>query len=180
MVLKEKVLDGFRERFKKDLSEESENALTAIVEKWNKLGLIDLRWLAYILATIYHETAFTFLPIEEYGKGKGRPYGQVRPTGHVYYGRGLVQITWEENYSRFGRLLGIDLLHKPELALDMKISLDITFKGMIKGLFTGKKLSDYFNAEVTDWRKARKIINGSDKDAVIAGYAEKFYRILTT
>ena len=29
----------------------------------------DLRWLAYALATTYHETAATMLPIAEYGYG---------------------------------------------------------------------------------------------------------------
>jgi hypothetical protein len=33
-------------------------------------------------------------PIEEYGKGRGMPYGKPDPTtGQVYYGRGFVQLT---------------------------------------------------------------------------------------
>ena len=40
-------------------------------------------------------------PIEEYGKGKGRPYGiKDRETGETYFGRGYVQLTWRENYAR--------------------------------------------------------------------------------
>ena len=46
--------------------------------------------------------------------------------------------------------------------------------GMINGRFTGKKLADHFNATVTDWTGARKIINGSDRAADIADYAKSF------
>jgi hypothetical protein len=33
-------------------------------------------------------------------------------------------------------------------------------------------LGDYFNDKVTDWVNARRIINGTDKAAVIASYAK--------
>ena len=36
-------------------------------------------WLAYALATFFHETAETMQPIEEYGKGAGKSYG--KPAG---------------------------------------------------------------------------------------------------
>jgi hypothetical protein len=36
----------------------------------------DIRWAVYMLATVRHECANTWRPIEEYGKGQGRPYGQ--------------------------------------------------------------------------------------------------------
>ena len=41
---------------------------------------------AYILATTWHETATTMLPIAEYGKGGGRPYGtwQRNSKGELY------------------------------------------------------------------------------------------------
>ena len=53
-------------------------------------------YVAYMLATAWHETAATMQPIAEYGKGKGRPYGK-RIDVHggrysdslpIYYGRG--------------------------------------------------------------------------------------------
>src|SRR5580693_3231630 len=50
------------------------------------------KWLAYSMATVFHETARTMQPIEEYGKGAGKPYGKpTGPYGHAYYGRGLPQ-----------------------------------------------------------------------------------------
>jgi putative chitinase len=49
--------------------------------------------------------------------------------------------------------------------------------GILKGLFTEKKLSDYLNKD-TDWINARRIINGLDKAELIAVYAKKFYTAL--
>jgi hypothetical protein len=52
--------------------------------------MTDVRWLAYMLATVFHETAQQFWPIEEYGKGQGHDYGKEDPeTGQQYYGRGF-------------------------------------------------------------------------------------------
>ncbi|TOE35570.1 hypothetical protein CGJ43_25525, partial [Vibrio parahaemolyticus] len=64
------------------------------------LGMtVPLQYLAYVLATTYHETGHTMKPIEEWGKGQGRPYGEPDPeTGQTYYGRGYVQLTWLANY----------------------------------------------------------------------------------
>lgn len=150
----------------------------AILDEWERrteVKFIMPSYLAYMLATTYHETARTMQPIEEYGKGKNRSYGKIDPdTGHAYYGRGFVQLTWKENYKKAGDKLGIDLVHYPERALDLKIATDILFTGMIEGWFTGRKLSHYFNDHLIDYRQARKIINALDKADVIAKYAFYF------
>src|SRR5262245_4181357 len=83
----------------------------------------DLRYLAYMLATTFHETAKTMLPIEEYGKGSGHDYGVPDPeTGQAYYGRGFVQLTWKDNYCRATQELDLhdtkDLEWHAECALD--------------------------------------------------------------
>lgn len=49
---------------------------------------------------------------------------------------------------------------------------------MKEGIFTGKKLSDYISAAGIDYVEARKIINGSDQQQLIVGYARKFESIL--
>ena len=156
---------------------------------WEKSGLTDIRWLAYMLATSYHETARTMQPIEEYGKGKGkgRPYGQKlrhdrKPytfPDKLYYGRGDVQLTWYENYEVMGKLLGIPLLEQPELALKPDVSARIMIEGMTRGKsnrgdFTGVSLENYFNTVKDDPIHARRIINGLDKANLIAGYHDKF------
>ena len=131
--------------------------------------------LAYVLATAYHETAHTMQPIEEYGKGKGRKYGvPAGPYGKVYYGRGYVQLTWLENYQKAGEKLAVNLVKYPEQALKPDIAAEILFAGMEEGWFTGKKLDDYLTVLATDYVGARRIVNGTDKASLIAGYARDF------
>lgn len=144
-----------------------------IFEKDEKF--IYMNELAYILATIKHETADTFNPsIREIGKGRGRKYGVVDSNGQIYYGRGLCQLTWNYNYEKFSKILGIDLINNPDLALEPQHSVSIIMIGMRDGIFTGKKLSDYFKETSYDYYKARKIINGLDKAELIKSYAEDF------
>jgi predicted chitinase len=87
-----------------------------------------------------------------------------------YYGRGLIQITWKENYKKAGDKLEIDLVNSPDDALDLPTAVEIMFSGMEDGWFTGKKLSDY----PSSYKQSRRIVNGLDKADVIAGYAERF------
>jgi len=151
------------------------DGLNALLDAWDASGLTDSRFLAYMLATVYHETSATMQPIEEYGRGRGRPYGAVQPNGRVYYGRGYVQLTWPNNYKVLGEALGVDLYDDPDLALKPDIAAKIMFYGMVHGTFTGKKLADYFNVHITDFLNARRIINGMDRAAQIAVYAREFF-----
>jgi len=54
------------------------------------------------------------------------------------------------------------------------VALRAAFEGMIKGMFTGRKLADYISAERHDFVNARRIINGTDRASLVAGYAEAF------
>jgi glycosyl hydrolase family 19 (putative chitinase) len=140
----------------------------------------NLRQLAYVLATAFHESAFTWrTDIREIGRGRGRSYGKTDPVnGEVYYGRGLCQLTWKYNYLKFSRLLNIDLVNNPDLALETDNSVAILMIGMRDGIFTMLKLEDYFNDKITDWVNARRIVNGKDCAHAIAGNAMKFYDAL--
>ncbi len=162
--------------------------LTAILEEWEtKYPKKDDRWLAYMLATVHHETDRQFRGIEEYGKGRTRPYGKkirmdrkpYQTPNQLYYGRGFVQLTWYENYEKAGKKMGIDLLNKPELALDLSNCVKILFLGMMEGWFTGRKLSTYFDATKEDWINARRIINGVDKANLISAYGKRFYAAIS-
>ena len=138
-----------------------------------------LRQVAYMLATAKHETANTFAPIEEYGKGKGLPYGKPdRKTGLVYFGRGYVQLTWVKNYQTMGTVLGLPLYTQPDLALRYDVAYKIMSYGMTHGTFTGVALSRYINEGKTDYLNARKIINSLDKADLIAGYATAIEQML--
>jgi hypothetical protein len=167
--------------FNGKLKQAQVDGMTAILDEWEtNYSNNDDRWLAYMLATTFHETATTMQPIEEYGKGKGRAYGKPDAvTGQIYYGRGFVQLTWKENYTKFAQLLKVDMVNDPALALNPGHATKIMFVGMNRGMFTGKKLSDYFSGTTEDWVNARRIINGTDRAALIAGYGKIFYSAIS-
>lgn len=182
--------DSIRESlFAGHMSSTQVDGVEALLDKAPEEGIRDDRQLAYVLATVYHETSRTFKPIEEYGLGRGRDYGKKLDIGQgpgkrvpyttpdqLYYGRGFCQLTWKSNYEKFSRLLDVDLVNHPELALDTNISAMIILKGMRDGVFTGRKLSGYINDHGCDFVGARSIINGKDSAEKIAAYAQKFLK----
>ena len=180
------------------LSQEAVDNINLIVETCEKYNLTYPQT-SYVLATVAWETARTFKPIEEYGKGKGRKYGTIYTNTegvkygiagsggdtylysdypHLYYGMGFVQLTHWVNYKFAGEQLGIDLLHNPHLALDAKYAAEILVKGSISGWFTSKKLSDYINDKSKSYYQARRVINGLDKAQQIADIAVVFEKAL--
>lgn len=148
--------------------------------------MADSRWQAYSLATTFHECAGKWQPIAEFDKGKGRKYGvPVPPYQHVYYGRGLTQNTWIDNYRMLTEAWNkahpdrpVDFVKNPDLLLQMEYSYWALSYAMRKGAYTGVGLKKYFNDTITDPINARKIINSLDCAERIAGYYEKFHKIL--
>lgn len=147
----------------------------------------DVRWLAYIFATIYHETGRAMIPVREgFGDTDAqsrriigpRPYNKVGKFGFVPYGRGRVQVTWDDNYDRMERIFGYPFTKNPDLLLDSKIDAQIVVEGHIRGLFTGRRLEHYFNDVLEDPINARRIINRLDKAELIAGYYRRFLKAL--
>jgi hypothetical protein len=161
-----------------------------------------IQYIAYMLATVRVETydfrkQIFFGPVTEikshdeaekdYGSGPAAKFpGRARALGndaiddgYKYRGRGLVQITWKTNYRAFSEITGVDLVEHPDAALDWKNAVLIMIEGMLKGKFTGKKFSDYMVNDRLDYKKARNIINGSDRHEIIAEYAEKFENIVS-
>jgi hypothetical protein len=137
---------------------------------------LDDRMFAYALGTAWHESAFTVQPVVEYG---GEEYLKSKDY-YPWYGRGLVQLTWRDNYERqdVKLQLGGKLLADPDLALQPDLATKILVLGMADGDFTGKKLGDYFTSDLTDFYNARRIVNGTDKAEEIAVYAEKFHNAI--
>jgi hypothetical protein len=163
------------------LSQSQVDGTEALLDEGEKRD-IQLHQLAYILSTSWHETAATMMPIAEYGEGEGYEYGEPCPQydNQVAYGRGYVQLTWYYNYEKADQELSLAgaLLENFDLALDPIVASQIIFEGMLEGWFTGKKLGDYVNDEVTDYYNARRVVNGTDKADLLAGYAESFEKAL--
>jgi putative chitinase len=154
----------------------------------------DIRWAAYMLATVKHECADTFQPITERGQKSyfnkyepgtsiGKNLGNtVKGDGYLYRGRGYVQITGRANYQKMSNILGLtgedDLILHPDHALHPDVAYRIMSYGMRNGTFTGKKLGDYINGTTCDYTNARRIINRLDQAAKIKGYAVNFEAIM--
>lgn len=144
------------------------------------------RQLAYFMATVQWETAHTFEPIRE--RRAGIRQAEIRRRQDRYwntgfYGRGLVQLTWRRNYARAGRLVFPNepdlLVHNPDLLLDPIISYEVASKGMIEGIFTGRKLDDYIvEGRPPDYYNARRIVNGLNRAQDIANIANTWELII--
>lgn len=94
--------------------------------------------------------------------------------GWRHRGRGYAQLTGRANYADWAKRTGLDLIGNPDLARDPLVAARILVQGSMLGTFTGKKLGDYIGGSKVDFTNARRVINGTDKAAVIAGYAESF------
>lgn len=172
---------------------------------WERTSLPQM---CVVLATAYHETAHTMQPIAEIGNSAyftrlyditgarpdlARRMGNVRPgDGIRYRGRGFVQLTWFVNYDRATRRLrelkliepSIDLVANPDMVMQPAIAVLILFIGMEEGWFTGKTLDATVDDRIDgdehkDFLASRKIINGTDRDELIAGYAMKYLKVLS-
>ncbi|WP_428427983.1 hypothetical protein [Pararhizobium sp.] len=168
--------------------------LTAILDRGGVAAGIDDRWLAYMLATVHHETSRTMQPVREtFAKSDARAivlldsafdngrlpsvsvlYWRRDAEGRSWLGRGLVQLTHRVNYEKMALATGIDLVSRPERAMEMDVAVDILFIGMQTGAFTGRRLGQYFSASKEDWTGARRIINGRDRAELVAGYGRRY------
>lgn len=172
------------------LTQSEVDGCTAIV---SAMTMLPVPYIAYALATAYLETNHTMHPIEEIGSDayffrmydhKGnRPEiaAQLGNThdgdGVKYHGRGYPQLTGLTNYQKATNELHVDFVNHPELALQLDNAAKIMRLGMTEGWFTGRKLSMYFPSPlgtIDQFTQARRIINGQDRAADIAGYAKKF------
>lgn len=188
----DKFYAAYRVAFQSRLSQSQVDGLSTLLYSIESdLNLSDIRHAAYMLATVKHECADTWQPIVERGAVSyflkyeagtliGKRLGNVKQgDGYLYRGRGYVQITGRANYDRLGRAIGDVMLHDwPERALNQDIAYQIMSVGMRRGLFTGKKLSDYINERECDYTNARRIINAVDRALMIASYAQSFETIL--
>ncbi len=156
----------------------------------NKEGVIEaIKWecgvqeiglktqIAYVCATVEWETARTFKPVRE-AFWLSEKWREDNLRYFPYYGRGYVQLTWENNYRKYSELLGIDMVGSPDLAMEENVALFILVHGFKTGGFTGRKITDYINESQTEFVDARRCINGTDHDEDIAKLAENYVKIV--
>lgn len=165
------------------------DALNYLVQRCTEFGLTYPE-AAYVLGTVYHETGVlvrgrdgskfidrTMSPVKEQGS-----YDYLRSKKYYpYIGYGYVQLTWEDNFRRIGKLIGVDLINHPEKALEKDIASEILIKGMVFGWFTGvgfHRKCPVSRYNLASYIRARKIVNGTDKAQLIAGYAMQFEKAL--
>jgi putative chitinase len=159
--------------------------------------------LAYDLGTAYHETAHTMQPITERGPKSyfnkyepgtkiGKVLGNTQPgDGYRYRGEGHVQNTGRANAGKASRRLNevfglqLDLVANPAQRGDPRVSALSLFLGNREGWWTGKGLLSYLDGideaddeDVKEFVNARRVVNGTDKAATIAGYALAFEQAL--
>ena len=182
--------DAIRPAFGGTLDQAQIDGMAALLDAGADLPL---HHMANVLAQVRRETGGHMAPIKEtvmpYHRDKNpsdaeviarldRAWarGQLPGVKTAYwrggwFGRGQIQITHKENYTKFG-------ISNPDDALRPHISAHVAVVGMRDGLFTGRKLGDYtFPADLDEPPRSnpRRIVNGVDgSDAEVAGHHRKF------
>ena len=169
--------------FAHHFSQDQVDGITRELDAFSK-ACWPLAWAACGLATSYWETGHRMQPVPEAGRGRGKPYGIPDETGKAPYGRGEVQTTWRSNYLKMDAALdlGGTLAADYDRMLEPDISTAALVVGMQRGLFTGCALKDYLHSDRpgsrTEFINSRRIINGSDRAAIIADIALTFQTAL--
>ena len=122
----------------------------------DRLGIADRPVCMAALGTIAIESASTCEPVRE-AFWLSEEWRRANLRYYPFYGRGLIQITWRENYQAYGDAIGIDLVADPDRALDPAVAAEI--------------LARYFAthgggpripaaARAGDWTEVRRLVQG--------------------
>ena len=181
-----------------NLTDENVPGFEQVWDYGSDLGL-NREALAFVLATAYWESGKTMRPVKE-AYWLSEDWRRKNLRYYPWYGRGLIQITWEANYVKIAELLRLpaDTFTKnPDLMLEWEYALPALFLGMEFGIYTGKALDDYIDGvdeadaeDLREYANARRIVNGTDKQIEIgelalafeeglraAGYPQKGYGV---
>ena len=132
-----------------------------VVEALAALQILDPAVEVAAIASI-GSAGYLFAPEKEQGTASyfrrvyefDRTLGNSEPgDGARYCGRGFIPLVGRAEYARFGKLVGVDLVAEPELALDPAVAARLlAYAFMLKGVPKA-------TAE-DDWVKVRQLIHG--------------------
>jgi putative chitinase len=196
--------------YKHGLDQDAVNGHLAILERWEgEMPNSDDRWLAYMLATAYHETGRHMQPVEENLNYSAKRLLEVFPKRFksaaeaASYAGDPERIANRVYADRLGngneesgdgwRYRGRGLVQitgranyekfgiddRPDSALEPAGALTMLFEGMIKGRYTKYGLRHFFNGAKEEWVEARQMINGFDRADDIGGYARHYYSAIS-
>ena len=145
-------------------------------------GISDNTQLAAIMAQCAHESGnFAFLreiwgptPAQERYEFNANLGNVQKGDGEKYKGRGFIQITGRDIYTRASRDLGVDLVQSPELAEDPGLAA-----ALVIYFFFKFKASQTASVNWADVRAVTRIVNGGENDLsqrreLFAKYLQKF------
>ena len=133
-----------------------------VVEALAALKILDPATEVAAIATIGTE-GYTFAPERQPGSEAyfrrmyefKRSLGNTEPgDGAKYCGRGFIPILGRSEYAQYGKLIGVDLVETPDLALDPAHAAKI-----LAYAFMLKEVPEAANAD--DWVKVRRLVNGN-------------------
>lgn len=138
---------------------------------------------AYAFATAWWESGQTMAPVKE-AYWLSEDWRKRNLRYYPWYGRGLVQTTWEENYRKVAKLIGLPedfFVGDPDKLLEWAYAVPALFEACKAGIYTGKSFQDYIDEQdesdaedFKEYKAARRVVNGTDKDDTIANLALHF------
>ena len=171
------------------LKQSQVDGITSILDAAERAHL-PLAYTAYVLATPWWETNKTMQPVREaYYLPNAEAWRKAHLRYYPWYGRGLVQLTWEFNYQKAddeaaaaGLIKPGEIMADPDLVMRPDIAAFILIRGMSEGWFTGVSLGKCLPMQGVATREqymhARTIISGRDKADEIEDIAQVFERAL--
>lgn len=185
--------------FNKVFQEHEKEAVGFIVDAFLDEGYTDIRLLAYALATARIETGSNMRPVREtfastdaqarkkikelrqryLTTGRGPKYEYAKeytaPDGstHMFYGRGLVQLTWYTGYQKEG------IEWNPDKALEPDFAAKLLFKGLLDGRWNGRGKGLMYYLDKNDIVSARRTVNVLNKAELVADYYKDFLLALS-
>jgi hypothetical protein len=103
---------------------------------------------------------------------KGKPLDK---RGLPYFGRGLIQITWKENYKKYGDKIGVNLVDNPEKVFIPENSYNIAVEFLIDKKGSSKK-STFDWVDEGNLTQARRSVNGGTNKLQEVNVAYGFWK----